>query len=63
MTGPTLTPDEIESLTLQESWSHAEQVAWVREHLTQPEIDRLVVAGVDGFVERCRVANQGGLAA
>jgi diacylglycerol kinase family enzyme len=60
---PALTPDEIQSMTLQEAWSHAEQVAWVRENLTQQEIDRLVVAGVDGFVERCRVANQGERAA
>jgi len=56
---PTLKPDEIESMSLQEAWSHADQVAWVRENLTQQEIDRLVVAGVDGFVERCRTAHHG----
>ena len=56
MRGPNLTPDEIESMTLQEAWSHADQVAWVRENLTQQEIDRALVAGIDAFVERCTEA-------
>jgi len=57
--GPNLTPDEIESMGLQESWSHAEQREWAAANLTQQEINRLVIDGVDAFVARCEAANQG----
>ncbi len=55
---PNLTPDQIETLSLQDAWAigHAAQVQWVKENLTQDEIDRLAVAGVDCFVERCEAA-------
>jgi len=38
--------------------THESQVAWCRATLSQKEIDRLAVAGVDGFAERCRVAKK-----
>lgn len=56
MSAPNLTLDQLEAKRLEEVWNHARQVAWVREHLTQPEIDRLAIAAVECFVERCGAA-------
>lgn len=63
MKGPTLTPDQIDAMSLQESWSHAEQREWAAANLTQAEINRLVIDGVDAFVAQCDATNQGERAA